>query len=253
MENIEAFEPGEIVIKEGTRGTSAFIVISGAVEVLKRSGDRDIPVATLGEGQVFGEMGLIEDHPRSATVKAMTELKLRVISREAFNELLQKKPSVLIPIIKSLFERLRQASEMFAERSVAGEIREQAFDVIMEGQTVEAQRALGNCKRTIFKFPFLVGRDSKNTDTDVFYNNDLFLQEKEPYVVSRNHLAIHNERGAVWVIDRGSAFGTIVNGKEIGHRSGTTRARLEKQENQVIIGPATSKFIFLLKVIQHGA
>ena len=57
MENIETFEPGEIVIKEGTKGTSAFIVISGAVEVLKRSGDRDIPVVTLGEGQVFGEMG----------------------------------------------------------------------------------------------------------------------------------------------------------------------------------------------------
>lgn len=249
MENIETFGPGEVVIQEGTKGTSAFIVLSGAVEVLKRSGDKDILVATLGEGQVFGEMGLIEDRPRSATVKAMTELALQVISREGFNDLLQKKPSVLIPIIKSLFERLRQASEMLAERSAAGEAREQAFEVILEGQTVEAQRALGNCKRTISKFPFLVGRDSKNTDTDVFYNNDLFLQEKEPYGVSRNHLAIHNERGGVWVIDRGSAYGTIVNGKEIGHRSGVIRARLDKQENQVIIGPATSKFIFLLKVV----
>jgi CRP/FNR family cyclic AMP-dependent transcriptional regulator len=253
MEEVETFEPGEPVIKEGSKGTSAFIILSGAVEVLKKSGDRDIPVATLGEGQVFGEMGLIEDRPRSATIKAMTELKLRVISREGFNELLKKKPSVLIPIIKSLFERLRQASEMLAEQSAAGEAKEQAFEVILEGQTVEAQRALGNCKRTLSKFPFLIGRDSKNTDSDVFYNNDLFLPENEPYVVSRNHLAVHNERGAVWVIDRGSAFGTIVNGKEIGHRSGTTRARLDKQENQVIIGPATSKFIFLLKVNQLRA
>ena len=88
MENIESFEPGEIVIQEGTKGTSAFIILSGAVEVLKRSGDKDIVVATLGEGQVFGEMGLIEDRPRSATVKAMTELRLQVISREGFNELL---------------------------------------------------------------------------------------------------------------------------------------------------------------------
>jgi CRP/FNR family cyclic AMP-dependent transcriptional regulator len=249
MEDVETFEPGELVIKEGTKGTSAFIILSGAVEVLKKSGQRDIPVATLGEGQVFGEMGLIEDRPRSATVKAMTGLKLRVISREGFNELLKKKPSVLIPIIKSLFERLRQASEMLAEQSAAGETKEQAFEVILEGQTVEAQRALGNCKRTISKFPFLVGRDSKNTDMDVFYNNDLFLPEKEPYVVSRNHVAVHNERGAVWVIDRGSAFGTIVNGKEIGHRTGTMRARLDRRENQVIIGPATSKFIFLLNVV----
>jgi CRP-like cAMP-binding protein len=50
MENIESFEPGEIVIQEGTKGTSAFIILSGAVEVLKRSGDKDIVVAILGEG-----------------------------------------------------------------------------------------------------------------------------------------------------------------------------------------------------------
>jgi CRP/FNR family cyclic AMP-dependent transcriptional regulator len=87
MEDVESFEPGELVIKEGAKGTSAFIILSGAVQVLKKSGERDIPVATLGEGQVFGEMGLIEDRPRSATIKAMTELKLRVISREGFNEL----------------------------------------------------------------------------------------------------------------------------------------------------------------------
>jgi len=253
MEDIKVFGPGEIVIREGTKGTSAFIVLSGAVEILKKSGDKEIVVATLGEGQVFGEMGLIEDRPRSATVKAMTELKLRVISREGFNELLQKKPSVLIPIIKSLFERLRQASDRLAERSAAGETREQAFEVILEGQTAEARKALGDCKRTISKFPFLIGRDSKNTDADVFHNNDLFLPEKEPYVVSRNHLAIHNERGGVWAIDRGSAFGTIVNGKEIGHRTGVTRERLDKQENQVIIGPVTSKFIFLIKVRQRRA
>jgi hypothetical protein len=253
MSNIETFGPGEIVIQEGTKGTSAFIVLSGAVEVLKRSGEKDIVVATLGKGQVFGEMGLIEDRPRSATVKAMTELRVQVISREGFNTLLQEKPSVLIPIIKSLFERLRMASEMLAERSAAGETKEQSFEVVLEGQTVDARRALGNCKRTISKFPFLIGRDSKNTDTDVFYNNDLFLHEKEPYGVSRNHLAIHNERGGVWVIDRGSAYGTIVNGKEIGHQSGVARCRLDKQENQVIVGPATSKFIFLVKVTERRA
>ncbi len=253
MEDIKTFEPGQRVLQEGTKGTSAFIVLSGAVQVLKRSGDKEIVVATLGEGQVFGEMGLIEDRPRSATVKAMTELTLQVISREGFNELLQKKPSVLIPIIKSLFERLRQASEMLAERAAAGEAKEKAFEVILEGQTVEARRALGNCKRTISKFPFLVGRDSKDTETDVFYNNDLFLQEKEPYRVSRNHLAIHNERGGIWVIDRGSAFGTIVNGREIGQRIGETRARLDKQENQIIVGPPASKFIFTVRVTERRA
>jgi hypothetical protein len=50
-------------------------------------------------------------------------------------------------------------------------------------------------------------------------------------------------------VDRGSAFGTIVNGKEIGGSTGVFRIPLEREKNQIIIGPATSKFIYLLKVI----
>jgi len=68
-------------------------------------------------------------------------------------------------------------------------------------------------------------------------------------VVSRNHLAVSNEKGAAWIVDRGSAFGVIVNGREIGGNSGVTRAILDKEENQIVVGPATSRFIFLLQVL----
>jgi len=252
MDIIKTFNPEERIIEEGTRGTSAFIIVSGTVEVIKKSGDKEITVGTLGEGQVFGEMGLIEDRPRSATVKALSEIKVRFINREHFNELLRTKPSVLIPIMKNLFERLRQVSDMLAERaadSSQGVGKEKAFEVVMEGQTVEAKKDLDNRKLLITKFPFLIGRDFPNPDSDVFGNNDFYIEDKKPYVVSRNHLAITNEGGKIWVVDRGSAFGTIVNGKDIGGQSGVTRFPLENEENQVIIGPATSKFIFLLTVI----
>jgi hypothetical protein len=252
METAKGFEPGDIVIEEGTRGTSAFVILSGTAEVIKRWGDREIVIAILSEGQVFGEMGLIEDRPRSATVRALSELKLRIIDRDHFNELLRTKPSVLIPILKSLFERLRQASDLLAERTTDAHVeigKEGPFEVIMEGQTAEANKVLDNRKLLITKFPFLIGRYSQNLESDVFHNNDLFIEEEKPYVVSRNHLAFTNEGGIIRVVDRGSSFGTIVNGKEIGGRSNETRASLDKQENQVIIGPATSKFIFLLKVI----
>ena len=157
--------------------------------------------------------------------------------------------------MKSLFERLRQTSEMLAEKNADArddEPGERSFEVIMEGQTQEGREVLGHCKRSITKFPFLIGRDSANPDTDVFYQNDLFIREKKPYVVSRNHLALKNEAGCVWVVDRGSSFGTIVNGNEIGRHTGITRARLDQEENQIILGPVTSKFIFLLKVTAKG-
>ena len=252
METVRVFDPGQIVIKEGSKDTSAFIILSGTAQVLKNSGGAEVAVATLEQGQVFGEMGLIEDRPRSATVRALTELKTRIITRERFNDLLRKRPSVLIPIMKSLFERLRQASELLAERNGGpgpGFAEEKSFEIVLAGQTSEAIGALSHCKRHIAKFPFLVGRESRNPDTDVFYSNDLFIREDKPYVVSRNHLALCNEDGSIWAVDRGSSFGTIINGEEIGRQSGVSRARLDREENQIILGPATSKFIFLLKVI----
>jgi len=253
METIKTFQPEEIVIEEGTKDTSAFVILSGTVKILKRVGNRDIVIATLGEGQVFGEMGLIENRPRSATVKAGSKLKVRVIGREQFNELLRTKPSFLIPIIKSLFERLRHTSDLMAEKTADSYLesgKDKAFEVVIEGETSEAKKVLDDHKLLITKFPFLIGRHSDlDPDSDVFYNNDLTIEEEKPYVVSRNHLAVNNEKGMIWVVDRGSAFGVIVNGKEIGGQSGVPRAPLDKEENQVIIGPATSKFIFLLKVV----
>ncbi len=253
MAKMMKFRPGDAVIEEGTKGTSAYVILSGEVEVIKRSGDREVPVATLGDGQVFGEMGLIEDRPRSATVRALTDLRVRIIDRDHFNDLLKTKPSVLIPIMKSLFERLRQVSELLAEKSAGGEKpppSEKAFEVVMEGQTREAQEVLNQRSLCITKFPFLIGRESQNPDLDVFQNNDLHIKEEKPYMVSRNHLAVINEGGMVWAVDRGSAFGTIVNGKEIGGRSGISRAPLDKEVNQVVIGSATSRFIYLFKPVE---
>ena len=248
----ETFQRGDIIIEEGARGSSAYVILSGAVEVLKKSRKKEVAVATLGEGKVFGEMGLIEDRPRSATIRAISEVKVRTIDRDQFNELLKTKPAILIPIIKTLFERLREASNLLVQKATEPQkvsTKERSFKVVMEGQTAEAKRILNNQTLSITKFPFLIGRHSLNRETDVFYHNDLFIEESEPYVVSRNHLAIDNKGGRVWVVDRGSAYGTIVNGTEIGAQCGFFRLPLEREKNQIIIGPVTSKFIYLLKVI----
>ena len=253
METVKIFKPGEILIKEGTKSTCAYIIISGTATVTKRIGKKDIKMATLGPKQVFGEMGLIDSRPRSATITASTELKVAEIDNDQFNNLLQTKPEVIIPILKSFFERLRQASKMLAERTAYAYIetgKEKAFEVLMEGQTHEAKEILGNKALRITKVPFLVGRVSNvSPDTDVFHNNDLAINEEKPYIVSRSHFTIKNESGTLWIEDRGSAFGTIVNGKEIGGKTKETRALLDKEKNQLIIGPAQSRFIFLLRLI----
>ena len=253
MEVIKSFKPGEIVVEEGSKSTDAFIILSGTVKVTKKVGKREVTMATLGPKQVFGEMGLIDNRPRSATVRADSELEVRLIDNEQFNNLLQTKPSVIVPILKCFFERLRQTSNILAERTAYTYVesgKDKTFEVLMEGQTVEAKKVLDNSPLRITKFPFLIGRASQvNPDTDVFYNNDLAIQEEKPYMISRNHCAIKNESGTIWIEDRGSIFGTIVNGKEISGKSDESRMLLDMEENQVILGEPHSKLIFLLKLI----
>jgi len=251
MDTIMTFKAGETIIEEGEEGSSAFVILSGKARVLKQTGSQEITLATMESGQVFGEMALIENRPRSATIKAETNIKLRVINRQQFNELLKENPSTLIPIMKSLFERLRQASEMLAKKAavdtVSGIRAGNNIEIIMEGQSVDAKKALDDRKLLISTFPFRIGRYVPyDSDLDVFYNNDLAIEEEKPYVISRNHLSINYEGGKVWIVDRGSIFGVVVNGKEIGGKAKATRIALDKEENQIIIGPPTSGYIFLI-------
>jgi pSer/pThr/pTyr-binding forkhead associated (FHA) protein len=249
MDTVLSFKTGETVIEEGDEGSWAYVILSGKAKVFKHTGLGEVSLAVMENGQVFGEMALIEDRPRSASVKAETTLKLRVINREQFNELLRQNPSRLIPIMKSLFERLRQSSDMLAER-IEGNLpgMRSNVEVILEGQSVKAKNALNDRKLLITQFPFRIGRHVPlhDSETDVFYNNNLAIEEEKPFVISRNHLSINYEGGKFWVVDRGSAFGVVVNGQEIGGKNARARIALDLDNNQLIIGPPTSGFMFLI-------
>ena len=96
-------DQGEAVVVEGEPGDALFFVVSGRVTVEK--GGR--PVAELGEREVFGEMALLDPGPRSATVRAATDVLLLSISREDFDDIMRDRPEVPIGVMKVLVRRLR--------------------------------------------------------------------------------------------------------------------------------------------------
>jgi len=69
----QTFKAGDTIIAEGEEGKTAFLIVSGSVEVIIGEGSKSRVLATLGAGEVFGEMCLIEPGPRSATVKATAD------------------------------------------------------------------------------------------------------------------------------------------------------------------------------------
>ena len=102
------FKKGEEIIKEGNLSDCAYIIGDGRVEVSKKlqNGEKQI-IGVLDKNEIFGEMGLIDGFPRSATVVALEDCSISIITQESFNNLAQHKPEALMPILKVLAKRLR--------------------------------------------------------------------------------------------------------------------------------------------------
>ena len=98
---------GDVVVKEGTAGHEFFLIVSGtAVATLKGK-----ELARFGPGDFFGEMALVDQGPRSATVTAETDLELIVLGDREFTALIDQVPTVGKKILRGVAARLRAYQE----------------------------------------------------------------------------------------------------------------------------------------------
>ncbi len=111
-----AFEPGELIVEEGQTGNGLYVIVSGNVEVLK--GDlAETPqvLAKRGAGDVFGEMALLGEWPRTASVRALDAVQCLGIDRWVFLSQLERQPKVTIRMLQILAQRLRDSDARFVE------------------------------------------------------------------------------------------------------------------------------------------
>ncbi len=101
-------EAGEILCEEGTTGHEFFLIVSGTAAV-RRKGRK---IATLGPGQYFGELALLDRQPRSATVVAETDMALLVLEQRHFLGLLDTMPSLSRKLLGAMAARLREADKL---------------------------------------------------------------------------------------------------------------------------------------------
>jgi CRP-like cAMP-binding protein len=100
------FEPGAEIVRAGQPGDAFYIVLDGKGSIVRRRGLPSVPART---GAYFGEMALIDDEPRSATVVADTEMTCLRLGRTAFAKILRSEPSVSHALLRVLAERVRSA------------------------------------------------------------------------------------------------------------------------------------------------
>lgn len=109
------FPAESTLAREGEPGATMFIIASGKVVVTKDTPAGEKVLATLGEGDFFGEMAIMgmQDR-RGATVKTVIETNVLELSREAFEGLIRRSPEIAMSVIKSLTERVRDANGKLA-------------------------------------------------------------------------------------------------------------------------------------------
>ena len=96
----------QMVIKEGEFGQQAYLIQSGEVKVFLSKGNDEVEIARLGAGQIVGEMAFIFDGPRTASVRALMDTNLIVISRQQFEEKLKDSDPTIRAIVAMLSKRI---------------------------------------------------------------------------------------------------------------------------------------------------
>jgi CRP/FNR family transcriptional regulator, cyclic AMP receptor protein len=113
-----AFEPGQVVFREGDASDTCYVVRSGrARAVREHSGGRTITLATFGSGDIFGELALFEDERRSATVEAIEQTSVVAVLGPDMRRLMVEHPGISARLVIALGRRLRETNERLSRQS----------------------------------------------------------------------------------------------------------------------------------------
>ncbi|MCD1644535.1 MAG: cyclic nucleotide-binding domain-containing protein [Aurantimonas coralicida] len=115
-----AYRQGQVMCRQGERGDSAYVLVAGEADVSIETEDGDFVVATLGPGDVVGEIAILCDTPRTATVTAKSDVSALRVRKECFLQLLRQFPEIAAEVMRGLAERLTHMNqELVAARNRA--------------------------------------------------------------------------------------------------------------------------------------
>jgi len=113
------FKKGDTIVKQGDSGVGLFIIKSGKVKIMKKLSDgKEIDIAVHGEGEFFGELSVLDDKPRTASVIALENVQTVAMTHWEFKALLEEHPAIALDILPVIIERFRETNEQLLELKI---------------------------------------------------------------------------------------------------------------------------------------
>ena len=137
------YSKNSTVVAAGDPADALYIVVSGRLKVMMNDKEgREVILAFLNQGDVFGEMGLIDQAPRSATVVAIESCELLTITRADFTKCLQKSFDLTMNVIRGLVKRLREADQKIGSLALMDVCGRVARLLMEMAETVDGQKVV---------------------------------------------------------------------------------------------------------------
>jgi CRP/FNR family cyclic AMP-dependent transcriptional regulator len=139
----KSYPRNSTIINAGDPTDALYIVISGRLKVMMSDDEgREVILAILGQGEFFGEMGLIDEAPRSATVIAIEPCELLTINKMDFKKCLAENFEIAVGVMKGLVKRLREADKKIGSLALM-DVYGRVARLLMEmAETVDGQRVV---------------------------------------------------------------------------------------------------------------
>ncbi len=215
-------EKGEFLCSEGDLGTEMFIVHRGKVEVLKNFEGGVTQLAVFEQGDFFGELSLLDDEPRSASVRALEDTVLVRVNGATFIQMLGETPEIAVRMMRKLSFRLRKTDRLLQGalgRPVSPSREELARKQAAERAPDAKAYRLFDCVSGIM-FPLLAGPETTvgRADPVTGINPGIDLTSVDVgRSSSRRHAKIYRRDGRFYIAEEiGTMNGTFINGKRIG-------------------------------------
>lgn len=257
-ETTQDFATGETLFREGETSERVGRLLTGELEVLKQHAGQETLIGVIRRGEYFGEMGVLEGRPRSATLRARERVSVELMTAGEFLHRISTMSDLALDLLIRMSERLRRTDTALTEAVVG-----------LSGRAIPEQKAPEPTSRTtllllpdhnrvanllppeghpISALPFFFGRVPAGEETPPPIGIDFTVTDALPSRLATVHFALVQESGDLYIKDFGTAFGTEVNGTLLGGDIGRQKLMLEPGETRVVAGGRGSPFAFRLRI-----
>jgi CRP-like cAMP-binding protein len=263
------YKAGDIIFKEGDPSDFVYKIVSGEVEVFMESGGKTVILGLMRAGEFLGEMGIVDDQPRSASARAKNQVSMIIYEENEFLRLISRDSESAEKLILRLCDRLRNVSKKFTE--VAVSMKKDGFaetevsghrphdhstspDIQAKGSVrvrlvliPQSEKLISLLPKEgiqIMRLPYNVGRLPVEDESESAMPIDLQISDSTPFRLSRQHFGLYQNPDGCGVLDLGSALGTGLNEDYLGHNFAKDFGYLKMGENKITAGGIDSPFTF---------